>query len=578
MYKYFFVFFFLLTACEYIPTVTPKTVPQSRTSTTKLSLSHHPILPGTNESFTLSASIENSSGIKKVQLFVYEYELYSNEDGLPSKRKKSGGLWGEQSSWDINEFQASALFEWTNDAGIGNHSNIEYEFVVTDQNNQLVSKSISFDGGLSPWEEEKILLYKAAGSSLDDAINICFIADADYGNLQEESRWKLFTSHIEDLIYQGYFENNMIDTHRDKWNFFITKRQIDGVELKANYRDIEKYPDFLVEGTIEGIDAFGLIHQYEYGDVSYLQGNLSYINFNLFTSEYYNFGTAVHETGHAVFNFYDEYNGCACTQKQNGTNVFSELADCQKFIVENNIDVDSCTLLKNYKEELWYMAEKDVLFKSNEDCQAYNVANGYPEFACGQYQKVDGSIWYRAENGICIMQDDGDHKVNDFQSVCASLVASFYENLPYRNSMIFAHTDEYDNMYGYVPVLVSECNMLQEHLSIQPKNLKYGIPSRCLNSRKSTFLNLLNQEGRVIESIPLQNSLIVHQHGEDENHIETFNHEIAYLKTKEQKEGSYFHFTNEAVLNTKLEEVILDNQDKIKNALETLRKEWEHRN
>lgn len=578
MYKYFFGFLFLLASCEYIPTVTPSGIPQSRTSATKLSLSHYPILPASNEAFTLSASIENPGGIKKVQLFVYEYELYTNEEGLPSKRKKSDGMWGEQANWDINEFQPSAIFEFTKDAGIGDHSNIEYEFVVEDHNNQMVSQSISFDGGLSPWEDEKILLYKAAGSSMEDAINICFVADIDYGNLQEESRWKLFTSHIEDLIYEGYFENNMIDDHRDKWNFFITKRQIDGVELKANYRDIEKYPNFLVEGSIEGIDAFGLIHQYEYGDVSYLQGNLSYINFNLFTSEYYNFGTAVHETGHAVFNFYDEYNGCACTQKQNGKNVFNELVDCQRFLLENNIDVDSCTLLQNYKEEMWYMAEKDVLFQSREECESYNLENGYPESSCGQYQKVDGSIWHRAEHGICIMQDDGDHKVNDFQPVCASLVSSFYENLPYRSPMIFAHTEENDNMYGYMPVLVSECNLLNDHIGIQPKNLKYGLPSRCLNSRQNTFLNLLNQDGTVIESVPLQNSLIVHQHQEKESHIEIFNHEIAYLKTKEQKEGSYFHFTSEAISKTNLEEVINDNKDKIKNALELLRKEWEANN
>ena len=166
---------------------------------------------------------------------------------------------------------------------------------------------------------------------MEDAINICFIADIDYGNLEDASKWKLFISHIEDLIYQGYFKNNMINNHREKWNFFITKRQIDGIKLKSNYRDIEKYPAFLVVGSIEEIDAFGLIHQYEYGDVSYLKGDLSYINFNLFTSEYYNFGTAVHETGHAVFNFYDEYNSCACTQRQNGKNVFNELVDCQDF-------------------------------------------------------------------------------------------------------------------------------------------------------------------------------------------------------------------------------------------------------
>ena len=45
--------------------------------------------------------------------------------------------------------------------------------------------------------------------------------------------------------------------------------------------------------------------------------------------------------------------------------------------------------------------------------------------------------------------------------------------------MIFAHAEENDNMYGYVPVLVSECSFLDKNPSIQPKHLKYGIASRC---------------------------------------------------------------------------------------------------
>ena len=86
-----------------------------------------------------------------------------------------------------------------------------------------------------------------------------------------------------------------------------------------------------------------------------------------------------------------------------------------RFLLENNISIDSFTLLQNYKDENWYMAEEDVVFQTLGDCKAFNIANSFPEMDCGQYQKLDGSIWYRAEHGICIMQDDGDQKVNNFQ-------------------------------------------------------------------------------------------------------------------------------------------------------------------
>ena len=107
---------------------------------------------------------------------------------------------------------------------------------------------------------------------------------------------------------------------------------------------------------IQGIDAYGLMHQEPYSDGAYLKSNIHFLAYNLFTAESYNFGTAIHESAHAIFNLSDEYDLCACFEHPDGANMFSSLKGCQDFNKANGFPVSDCTPLEHLNGQSWYMS------------------------------------------------------------------------------------------------------------------------------------------------------------------------------------------------------------------------------
>lgn len=385
-------------------------------------LKHSPLHPADYETINIYADLHSDIGLSKVELYVYEYELYKNKNGHPSKRKKDSGKWGLMNTWEFPSLQDDVNLEYEISEGFGPSSSISYEIVAYDGLGDANTQTVMFDAGASEFEKDKILLYKNNDRSIDKAINICFIADTDY-----EEDWDLFVTDLEKLIFEGYLANNMIKDYRANWNFFYAKNTLDGQALFQNFNKKEFYPSYLVEDKSIGIQSYGLIHKEDYDDASFLQGNLSFLKVPMFTSEASNPGTAIHETGHTIFNLFDEYDGCVCTTSQNGPNMFTELSACIEFVIDHKLPMEHCTEIKNYKGENWYMPEDHVFFETQKQCQEYNTNNGYPEKACTPYVKLSGITLYRADHGLCIMQDDGNHMDHGFQSVCSHIIANHYK-------------------------------------------------------------------------------------------------------------------------------------------------------
>ena len=478
---------------------------------------YSPLHPAQGKNITISARLIDTSGLKSASLSLYVYKLYMNQDSLPSKKKYIDKDWGTIEEWNFSG-ESETIINYNYQKPIPANAQFVFELSVKNQSSQTTTKSIHFDVGGSKWPQDKILLYGESDDDLSKTINICFIADTDYYD-----NWDDFKSQIEGLIFDGFHTNNKINPHKEKWKFFYTRQSLDGQALYNDYLNTDLYPAYLTEGTIEGIDAFALIHQTEYGDASYLSSNLSFLSFNMFSSESFNYGTAIHECGHAIFNLYDEYNGCACTRSQGGSNIFTSQEECQQFLNSQGIIAYECPVIENYKGDLYYVGEENIFFNSLAECEEYNAANNY-ENDCLKYIKSDGQELYRAENGVCIMQDDGNQKVNKFQQVCSSIIDKYYTQLGPQNNLIFDQVVE--NYYNYQPVLLTEYTIDNDIDELKLNKISYGIPSK--SSMGDSFMNFEFKDTNDIKvhqlNIVKPSKVLVHK-----------NNEMAFEEVKKSK-------------------------------------------
>jgi hypothetical protein len=93
--------------------------------------------------------------IKTIDLHIYEYELFLNEEKLPSKKKRNKGQWGSVKIWNGNGLKEQTIsFNYNN--GFTKASQVEYLFKVTDNNGKVTERIAAFDAATSPWPRDKI--------------------------------------------------------------------------------------------------------------------------------------------------------------------------------------------------------------------------------------------------------------------------------------------------------------------------------------------------------------------------------------------------------------------------------------
>ncbi len=472
---------------------------------------HHPMHPANGEAVTFEVMSEEKIGITKVELLLFEYELFRNHEGLPSKRRRSTGQWGLVKTWEIPATLQTEKLSYTYTKGFPAKTHVVYLFRVYNQNGEISERMAGFDAGDSPWPQDKILLYGATEESLQHTINICFFPDTDYNG-----DWQQFLEDLDTLIYQGYHLNNVISSNKNRWRFYYTQTETDGYALSQDYGNPDRFPPFMKDSLIFGIDAFGLLHRQPYSDGAYMLGNIRFLSHNVFTSESYNLGTAVHETAHTVFNLSDEYEGCACFEApEGGSNMFTSLAGCQEFNQLNNFDDPSCSTIVSYSGQQWYMPEQAVMFQTEAECLAYNEQNGYSPDSCFVFIDLDGSRFYRAEQGVCIMQDDGDRQVRKFQRTCRSIIQSYYDRLPPMQDpqRSIRLQDQKENMFDYEAVVLMELTLQQNNLEIKTVDKVYGVPEKNLVNYRDFQVELIDEKGKVNYSFEMDRPDCLHFEG-----------------------------------------------------------------
>ncbi len=381
---------------------------------------YSPLHPDNEMPVTYSLKAHDDRGIEKITLGVYEYEMYRNEANLPSKRRRKDGNWGVVKTWLFSPSKDTVELDFKME-GYPAYSNIFYQFKVTNTDGRTTEREALFDAGDSPWEDDKILLYSTTDTTaVRKRINICFLVDTDY-----HQNWRKYLTDVESLIFNGYHANNMIGDYKDKWIFYYTRYEANA-DLIINTD--APMPSIVTTNPLQGIDAYALLHQEEITDGAFIAERTNIVTHSFFTAEPYNLGTVVHETAHAIFNLNDEYSGAPYEELEEHSNAFKSKSSCERYKRKNGYKNTDCRAIVNSKGITWYTPEEEILLTSRRACEDYNRANQLKIDDCTALL-IQDTIWYRPNATVCMMLDDRDTKVPDFQEVCKKRIMWYYEQL-----------------------------------------------------------------------------------------------------------------------------------------------------
>ena len=464
-------------------------------------------------SFTMQARSE--AGIDKVELYIYEYELFSNQRAVPSQRERLGGLSGKVRTWDYKQAVNSVSLEHTHGIGFPKHSRVEYIWRLTDNQGEITDRFAMFDAGTSPWPEDKVLLYSASRSPMTELIDIAFFRDIDY--LDSIS---VYNNDLEGMVRHGFFGSELISDNREHWSFYTTDRKADGKAIAEDVSNDALIPQFLKDFSIPGIDAFCLMHREEYTDRSLLLENFHTLSNNLFSAEAYNWGTAVHECGHAIFHLSDEYTGCACFQNRSSSNVFREQADCMEWNLDNGFPAADCYAVSDIYDREWWSAEEPTFFKSEGECREHNRKNGLSGDSCRTFINTSGEELFWAFEATCIMHDDGDHIVRPFQRACSQVIVEYFEKLRPRNFDGSFASRLRENIYGYEDVVVMEMGRDGGNWNLEVKGAQMGVPTQTIDSEGEVVMRVMGSNGESLYAYGLSQPGAVHVHHEEEDRFE----------------------------------------------------------
>ena len=266
---------------------------------------HLPLHPQNSIPVEFSAKVYGVTGIQKIKLEVFEFEISQGPDNTRQIVQRKGGLWGEVNSWD---FQNKDTAQVTHQLKRGFPANtfVEYKFTVEGKNGTY-TKSVKMQAGTSPFGGKEILLYSCSSEDATKTFEMCFIPrKQDY-----DGQLDTFRKHLEIPLYKSYLKNAMILGHAEEWAFYYTP-----IPLNASHGNLPKLPPELENASL---DFFSVLHKNEYRDAS---------SGNMFSCEYNAVGTLLHETGHCSFDLSDEYKGS--NSAHNSCNVFSSASACKE--------------------------------------------------------------------------------------------------------------------------------------------------------------------------------------------------------------------------------------------------------
>lgn len=160
----------------------------------------------------------------------------------------------------------------------------------------LTGCELSFDTDDNPVSDDTAVYELLRWRDPDEAIDIVFMPDDDYGDLSIDSNRQAFLDDVANLIDEGLWQSNAIVSNLGAFNFWYTTNSGNVQVNNDGICPIVDWPD-MSEFAFAEVQL--LVHQIT-GLRDCRWGNRA-------TTEPDSYRTIVHETSHAAFNLPDEY-------------------------------------------------------------------------------------------------------------------------------------------------------------------------------------------------------------------------------------------------------------------------------
>jgi len=199
---------------------------------------------------------------------------------------------------------------------------------------------------LRPPDEEGTLFAAIQWQDPDQAIDVVFVPDDDYGDLSVVANLEAFLGDISNMIDEGFWQNNALAMNLGAFNFWFLTQSGD-VQPPANPRDCPAvtWPDLTDAAFAE---TFVLLHPNALTDCA----------FGIYvTSEPYSYRTVVHESSHGAFDLPDEY-CCDGGYWEAPPVLYDTLADCNNDPA--NADWRDCQCFVDDRGRDWCRSEDSI--------------------------------------------------------------------------------------------------------------------------------------------------------------------------------------------------------------------------
>ncbi len=336
-----------------------------------MSTRYKPLNPANAIPVEFAVKANDSDGIAKAELFVFEYEMYLSTAGDQSIRQRPGGTWGSVNVWNYPSPPENIDEKYTF-PGFPGGTFVTYIMEVTDTKGESKNEQWEFAAGdwlfgnapIPVWVNDRLSKKR---------VNIAFVAEEE-----EYAQAREMLPHLEPLIFDGFHSNNGVKLGKTYWQFYYSPERGHIEDFGDGKPPPMTIPASVFEHAL--IDNAVIIHTHEKQDWS---------DGRNFGTEPANRGTALHETGHSVFTLADEY------------------PTPNDPVMSNN--------------------PHHNVYGSEASCQAYNTSNTWPPSDCENIKDQ----WWRSEPEAraCIMDDDRQDSMPEFARTCLARIKWYYGEL-----------------------------------------------------------------------------------------------------------------------------------------------------
>ncbi|MDH3655142.1 MAG: hypothetical protein OEN21_12795 [Myxococcales bacterium] len=310
-------------------------------------MTYEPLHPGNKIVVTFELDAEDPGGITSIELFVYEYALTEDEDGMRVGKAREGGQWGSVETWSISPPKVTESVSYKYQSGFPPESYVRYIFQVKNSAGYSRSEEWLFAAGDWPFPDTPVPIL--ANGPPGKRVNLTFVADEEtYTDAAE------MLGDLDGVIFGGYHTNNAIEGDRRRyWQFYysLEKGQIDDGVLSNGTigKKVLDVPESVQESRVSTHAA--LVHKDDTINQNWAVGT--------------KFGThaehprvAVHEAGHAVFGLADEQIiGLHSVSSAPHHNNFSSEEDAKKYNEENGWDRNEVQKIGCTRGKCWWKPE-----------------------------------------------------------------------------------------------------------------------------------------------------------------------------------------------------------------------------